>query len=74
MPAMISILRMEPRVAVGTNLAASSIMGISGLVGHIVNNNIDYFVLTIMGSGAMIGGYLGTTYTNLFSERSLKGI
>jgi uncharacterized membrane protein YfcA len=74
MPAMISILKMEPRVAVGTNLAASSIMGISGLVGHIINNNIDYFVLIIMGSGAMIGGYLGARYTNLFSERSLKRI
>jgi uncharacterized membrane protein YfcA len=71
---MISILKMEPRVAVGTNLAASSIMGISGLVGHIINNNIDYFVLIIMGSGAMIGGYLGARYTNLFSERSLKRI
>jgi uncharacterized membrane protein YfcA len=74
MPAMISILKMEPRVAVGTNLAASSIMGISGLVGHIINNNIDYFVLIIMGSGAMIGGYLGARYTNFFSERSLKRV
>jgi len=74
MPAMISILKMEPRVAVGTNLAASSIMGISGLVGHIINNNIDYFVLIIMGAGAMIGGYLGARYTNLFSERSLKRV
>ncbi|MGC1131236.1 MAG: sulfite exporter TauE/SafE family protein [Nitrososphaeraceae archaeon] len=74
MPAMISILKMEPRVAVGTNLAASSIMGISGLVGHIINNNIDYFVLIIMGGGAMIGGYLGARYTNLFSERSLKRV
>ncbi len=59
MPAMISILKMEPRTAVGTNLAASSIMGISGLIGHIINNNIDYFVFIIMGSSAMIGGYLG---------------
>jgi uncharacterized protein len=55
MPAMISILKMEPRVAVGTNLAAASIMGIFGLIGHIINNNIDYIVLIIMGSGAMIG-------------------
>jgi len=74
MPAMISILKMEPRIAVGTNLAASSIMGISGLIGHIINNNIDYFVLIIMGVGAMIGGYLGARYTNRFSERSLKRI
>jgi hypothetical protein len=27
MPAMISVLKMEPRVAVGTNLAAASVMG-----------------------------------------------
>jgi len=74
MPEMISILRMEPRTAVGTNLAASSIMGISGLIGHIMNNNIDYFILVIMGSSAMIGGYLGARYTNRFSERSLKRV
>ena len=72
MPAMISILKMEPRVAVGTNLVASSVMGISGLIGHIINNNIDYFVLIVMDSGAMIGGYLGARYTSRFSERILK--
>lgn len=72
MPAMVSILKMEPSVAIGTNLAAASVMGISGLVGHIINNNIDYLVLIIMGSGAMIGGYLEARYTNRFSGRSLK--
>lgn len=74
MPAMISVLRMEPRVAVGTNLAAASVMGISGLIGHIINNNIDYNVLIIMGSTTMVGGYLGPRYTNRFSERRLKQI
>jgi uncharacterized membrane protein YfcA len=72
MPAMITILKMESRVAVGTNLAAASVMGIAGLVGHIMNNNIDYLVLAVMGSGAMLGGYLGARYTNRFSERDLK--
>lgn len=74
MPAMISILRMEPKVAVGTNLAAASVMGVSGLIGHIINNNIDYPILLIMGSGAMVGGYLGARYTDRFSERTLKHI
>jgi uncharacterized protein len=74
MPAMISILRMEPKVAVGTNLAAASVMGVSGLIGHIINNNIDYSILVIMGSGAMVGGYLGARYTDRFSERTLKHI
>ena len=71
-PAMISVLKMEPSAAVGTNLAAASVMGISGLIGHIINKNIDYTVLIIMGSVAMIGGYLGARYTNRFSESSLK--
>jgi uncharacterized membrane protein YfcA len=74
MPAMISVLKMEPRVAVGTNLAAASIMGISGLIGHVINNSVDYLVLMIMDSTAMIGGYLGTRYTNRFNDRSLKRI
>jgi uncharacterized protein len=72
MPAMITILKMEPRAAVGTNLAAASVMGIFGSLGHFVNNNIDYFVLIMMGSGAMIGGYLGARYTNRFKESNLK--
>ncbi|MGA9843131.1 MAG: sulfite exporter TauE/SafE family protein, partial [Nitrososphaeraceae archaeon] len=66
MPAMISVLKMQPRVAIGTNLAAASVMGVSGLIGHIINNNIDYLVLMVMGSAAMIGGYLGARYTNRF--------
>jgi uncharacterized protein len=74
MPAMISILKMEPRVAVGTNLAAASVMGISGMMGHIINGNIDYLVLAVMGSAAMVGGYLGARYTNRFSDKSLKRI
>ena len=49
MPVMISVLKMEPRTAVGTNLAASSVMGISGLIGHIISrlkwDSLDYFLL-----------------------------
>ena len=49
-------------------------MGVSGLIGHIINNNIDYLVLMVMGSATMIGGYLGARYTNRFSDTSLKRI
>jgi uncharacterized membrane protein YfcA len=47
-------------------------MGVSGLMGHITTNNIDYLVLTVMGAAAMIGGYLGAKYTNQFSDKILK--
>jgi len=70
-PTMISILKMEPRVAIGTNLAASSVMGASGLVGHIIYGEVDYLTLSIMGSTAMVGAYLGARYTNRFSTERL---
>lgn len=72
MPAMIAVLKMEPKVAVGTNLAASSIMGAAGLTGHLLSGNVDFLVLGVMGSGAMIGGYIGAKYTNRFSAKTLK--
>jgi len=72
MPAMIAVLKMEPKVAVGTNLAASSIMGAAGLTGHLLSGNVDFLVLGVMGSTAMIGGYIGAKYTNRFSAKALK--
>lgn len=71
-PAMISILKMEPRLAVGTNLSAASIMGAAGLLGHLINNGVDFLILAVMGPAAMIGGYLGAKYTNRFSAQTLK--
>ena len=72
MPAMISVLKMEPKVAVGTNLAAATIMGVSALIGHLINNEVDYLTLAIMGSTAMIGGYIGAKYTGMFKPERLK--
>jgi uncharacterized protein len=71
---MISILKMQPKIAIGTNLAASTVMGMSGLAGHLINNEVDYLVLATMGPAAMLGGYIGARYTNRFSEKNLKRI
>jgi len=60
------------KVAVGTNLAAASIIGISGFVRHLINNNIDYLIVIVIGPAAMIGGYFGVRYTNRFSDKNLK--
>jgi len=72
MPAMIEVLKMEPKVAIGTNLATSSIVGAAGLTGHLFNGNVDFLVLGTMGSTAMIGGYIGARYTDRFSANTLK--
>jgi uncharacterized membrane protein YfcA len=72
MPTMIAVLKMEPRIAVGTNLAASSVMGAAGLAGHLLINEVDFGVLGVMGSTAAVGAYIGAKYTNRFSANSLK--
>ncbi len=72
LPAMISVLKVEPRVAVGTNLAASSIMGAAGLIGHLLFGQVDLLILAAMGPAAMAGAFIGARYMNRFSARTLK--
>lgn len=72
LPAMIQILKMEPKVAVGTNLAVSSVMGTTGIIGHWLNGEINFHILLVMGSGAMIGGIIGARWTGRFDARTLK--
>ncbi len=74
LPTMISVLKMKPSIAIGTNLATSSLMGISGFIGHLVNNEVDFLILIVMGFTAMLGGYIGASFTHSFSERNLKRI
>lgn len=72
MPAMISILKLPTRIAIGTNLASSAFMGTMGVIGHLINNNIDFIILTLMGPTAMLGAFLGSKFTNKINESNMK--
>ena len=72
LPAMIKILKTEPKIAVGTNMLISSVMGMSGFIGHLINNEVNYLYLIVLGPSAMIGGFLGARYTNRLSSVTLK--
>jgi uncharacterized protein len=72
MPAMISILKLPPKIAVGTNLASSAVMGTIGTLGHLINNNVDFVILALMGPTAMLGAYLGSKFTNKINESNMK--
>jgi uncharacterized membrane protein YfcA len=63
---------METKVAVGTNIAASTLTGASSLVGHLINGNVNFLIMITMGPAAMLGGHMGAKYTSRFSEGSLK--
>ena len=72
LPAIIKILKTEPKIAVGTNMLISSVMGISGFIGHVISNEVNFLYLIILGPSAMIGGFLGARYTNRLSSTNLK--
>jgi uncharacterized protein len=72
LPAMIKILKTEPKIAVGTNMLISSVMGISGFIGHIISNEVNFLYIIVLGPSAMIGGFLGARYTNRLSPTNLK--
>lgn len=72
LPAMIKIWKTEPKIAVGTNMLISSVMGMSGFIGHIINNEVNFLYLIILGPSAMVGGFLGAKYTNRLSPSTLK--
>ena len=57
LPALIRILRVDPRIAAGTNLFIGFIMGSVGWVGHVVQGQVNYPLLAMMGAGARVGSY-----------------
>ena len=63
LPALIRILRVDPRVAAGTNLFIGFFMGSVGWVGHVIRGQVDYPLLALMGGAAMAGSYYGARLT-----------
>ena len=63
LPALIRILRVDPRIAAGSNLFIGFFMGSLGWVGHVARGQVDYPLLIMMGAAAMVGSYLGAKLT-----------
>ena len=63
LPALIRILKIDPRIAAGSNLFIGFVMGAVGFIGHGLQGKVDYPLLVTMGAGAMIGSYLGARLT-----------
>lgn len=61
--ALIRILRIDPRIAAGTNLFIGFVMGSLGWVGHVLKGQVDYPLLVVMGAAAMAGSYYGARLT-----------
>ena len=50
----------------------SSVMGISGFIGYVISNEVNFLYIIVLGPSAMFGGFLGARYTNRLSPTTLK--
>ena len=73
LPALIRILRVDPRIAAGTNLFIGFIMGSVGWIGHVAQGEVNYPLLAMMGAGAMVGSYFGAKLTGKVDLNTLIG-
>jgi len=71
LPALITILGINPRVAAGSNLVIGFLMGSFGWVGHVVEGQVDYPLLALMAITGMAGTYQGARLTGALSLQSL---
>lgn len=71
LPALIKILNLDPRIAVGSNLVIGVLMGGFGWLGHMVKGQVDYPILALMGVTGMVGNYHGAHWTGKLSPRNL---
>lgn len=71
LPALITILGIDPRVAAGSNLVIGFLMGSFGWVGHVVGGQVDYPLLVLMGLTGMVGTFQGARLTGTMSLRGL---
>ena len=73
LPALIRILKVDPRIAAGTNLVIGFVMGSLGWIGHALQGQVDYMLLICMGAAAAIGSYYGAKLTGKVELTTLVG-
>ena len=71
LPALVRILRIDPRIAAGTNLFIGFLAGSLGWLGHVTRGNVDYPLLVGMGAAGMVGTYYGARLTDRVSLSTL---
>ena len=71
LPALLRLLRMDPRVAAGTNLVIGFLLGAVAFVAHGIQGQADVPVLVAMSLTGMAGTYIGARLTGRASLRTL---
>ena len=73
LPALIRVLKVDPRIAAGTNLVIGFVMGSVGWIGHAMKGDVGCQLLILMGAGAAVGSYYGAKLTGKVDLATLVG-
>lgn len=71
-PAMILILKLEPKLAVGTSMLIVIFTAITAAAKHAMNGNVDWKTALPFIPAAVIGGYLGAVMVQHVPGDQLK--
>ncbi len=72
MPTLINLMKLSPGQAVGTNTAIGVLIGLSGFGGHLINGNVSWPLLAVMGGAASVCFFLGAMFTGAVSPARLR--
>ena len=71
LPLIIRVLRVDPRIAAGSNLFIGMTMGALGWLGHMLHTRPDLPLLIILLAPAVVGSYMGAKFTGKISVNLL---
>ncbi len=71
LPLLIRVLRVEPRIAAGVNLFVGMLMGAVGWVGHLLQGQLDWTLVALLGPSAIVGSYLGARVSGRVDPKML---
>jgi uncharacterized membrane protein YfcA len=72
LPMMIRLLKIDPRVAVGTNMAIGCLTAFAGAASLWKGDNFYLLPILIAGPATVLGGYLGARYTGRVRKEALQ--
>ena len=73
-PAMVLLLKLDPKIAIGTSLAVIVPTALVGVWKHYHLGNLNWQVGLSLMPTALIGGYLGARLTEVIASADLKRI
>lgn len=74
LPLIIRVLRVDPRIAAGSNLFIGMTMGALGWLGHMLHTRPDLPLLVILLAPAVVGSYMGAKFTGKISVNLLLSV